>query len=43
MKENRDQVEKMLKLKGIKNLNYITNYEYPITVFGIENWMKDRF
>lgn len=43
MEENKLQIAKMLSLKGIPNLNYITNYEYPLTIYGIELWLYDNF
>ena len=35
MKENKVQVEKMMKLSGEKGVWFVTNYQYQSTVFGI--------
>lgn len=35
MKENKDQVEKMLSIKGTPGVYYVTNYQYQLTIYGI--------
>lgn len=42
MEENRQQVEKMLSLQE-PNLHYVINYQYQLTVYGIELFLANKF
>jgi hypothetical protein len=43
IEESRQQVKKMNSIIGYPNVNYVTNFEYQLTTYGIEKWMKGKF
>lgn len=43
MAENVKQVEQMISLKGERGIYYVTNFQYQLTTYGIEVWLKEQF
>jgi guanylate kinase len=43
MKENARQVNRMLMLKNLSGIFFTTNYQYQLTLYGIEKWLKSNF
>lgn len=43
IEESQQQVKKMNSIIGYPNVNYVTNFEYQLTTYGIEKWMKGKF
>jgi hypothetical protein len=43
MVENRSQVERMIELRGSENIHFVTNYQYQLTIYGIELFLAKSF